>query len=223
MPDRTADRLIMDTGEARIACAIVVNTSANMVANAQALQDAVVELVDEIKVDAVLRNRVDLCLITYDDDPRIVQPFNPNHFFALPHFNQCKGIASTHKAIRFALDTLNERKEVYRNNCVPYILPWLWLFTDGSSDDPDNGSFDELLQLQNMRKLSFYAVGIGPNTRTSELKSMHRHGLILSPSHEEYRAAFEYISGHFGRDKPTPREQDGRSPIILSPPSIVIE
>lgn len=179
--------------EERIACAIVVNTSADMAPCAQRLQDAVVELVDAINGDDYLRNHIDLCLITYDNDPRVVQPFSPPHFFELPHFTHCKGIASTHKAIRFAIDTINDRKAVYRDNCISYLQPWIVFLSNGQTHDADNGSFDELMQLQNLHKLSFYPVVIGPDATISELRSMHKDAHILRTLREEYAAAFASV------------------------------
>ena len=220
MPIIEAPRPIINPGEEHIACAVVVDTSGTMAPYAQELQQAIVDLAETINADDTCRGRIELCLITYDDEAQVVQPFGPMHSFEPPRFFDCAGMTSTHKAIRLAIDKVNERKAEYQANSVSYRQPWIWLFTDGESNDSDNGSYAELLQLQNNKKLSFYAVGIGPDADASELKSMHKNNMMLRVSRENFKAAFEFLSASLSK---TGNSKPGEKVVVDVPPQIVIE
>ena len=210
----------VNPGEEHIACAVVVDTSGSMAPHARELQQAIVDLADTINADDTCRGRIELCLITFDSDVRVVQPFGPMHSFEPPRQIKCTGMTSTHQAIRVALDEVNRRKAEYNANHVSYRQPWLWLFTDGGSNDNDNGSYAELLRLQNDRKLSFYGVGIGSGADASELKSMHKNGIMLRVSQENFKAAFEFLSASLSQ---TSHSQPGERVVIDVPPQITIE
>ena len=213
-------RPIANAGEEHIACAIVVDTSGSMKPHANDLQQAIAELAETINADDTCRGRIELCLITFDDDAKVVQPFGPMYSFEAPRAFDCAGMTATHKAIRLAIDKVNERKAEYQANGVAYRQPWLWLFTDGESNDPDNGSYAELLQLQNNKKLSFYAVGIGEDAEASELKGMHKNNIMLRVSRENFKAAFEFLSASLSK---TGTSKPGEKVVVDVPPQIVIE
>ena len=220
MPIIETPRPIVNGGEEHIACAIVVDTSGSMKPHADALREAIAELAETINADDTCRGRIELCLITYDDEAQVVQPFGPMYSFEAPRAFDCAGMTSTHKAIRLAIDKVNERKAEYQANGVPYRQPWLWLFTDGKSTDTDNGSYDELLQMQNNKKLSFYAVGIGDEAEASELNGMHKNNIMLHVSRENFKAAFEFLSASLSK---TGTSKPGEKVTVDVPPQIIIE
>ena len=209
----------VNPGEEHIACAVVVDTSGSMVPYAQELQQAIADLAETINADDTCRGRIELCLITYDDKAKFVQPFGPMHSFEAPRIFDCGGMTGTHQAIRLAIDEVNARKEVYRASSISYRQPWIWLFTDGASTDADNGSYAELLQLQNNRKLSFYGVGIGPDADSSELKSMHKNGIMLRVSRENFKAAFEFLSSSLSQ---AGAAQPGAPITVPVPPTVLV-
>ena len=216
----TEPRILTESSEGRIICVLVADTSGSMAPCAHKLQQAIVDLVDTINSDDFYRSLIDLCLITYNDEARVVQPFAPAHAFKPPHEIECRGTTSTHQAIRLAIDKVNERKAEYQANGVPYRQPWIWLFTDGGSNDDDNGSFDELLQMQRAGRLSFYGVGIGPEAEASELKGMHKSNIMLRVSRENFKAAFEFLSASISQAS---KSKPGEKITMTVPPQIIIE
>ena len=220
MPIIETPRPIINAGEEHIACAVVVDTSGSMAAYADELTEAIAELSASITDDDTSRGRVELCLITFDNDARVVQPFGPMYSFEAPRQLKCYGMTSTHEAIRLAIDQVNQRKAEYKNNGVSYRQPWIWLFTDGGSNDDDNGSFDELLQMQRAGRLSFYGVGIGPEAEASELKGMHKSNIMLRVSRENFKAAFEFLSASISQAS---KSKPGEKITMTVPPQIIIE
>ena len=153
--------IIPEPPEERLLCVLAVDTSGSMAPYAHELQQAIAELTATLKADEVCRSRVEVCLITFDDTTRLIHPFGPLSDFEPPAQIDCSGMTCTHQAIRLALDMISDRKAEYQANGIPYRQPWIWLFTDGYSNDADNGSFADLLRLQNARKLIFIGAAIG--------------------------------------------------------------
>ena len=187
-------RPITNRGEEHIACAVVVDTSGSMHGYEQELKQAIHEMMEAIMEDDMARGRVELCLITYDSTARMVQPFGPMHMFEAPGEICCKGMTSTHAAIRMALDAVKARTAEYDAQGVARKRPWLWLLTDGGSNDADNGSYHELMDMQLNGQLNFFGVGIGPEADASELKSMHKKHQMLRVNREDFLEAFKLIS-----------------------------
>ncbi len=186
-------RMPVNPGEEHLACVVVVDTSSSMKEYEKDLNDAICEMRESICEDDMARGRVDICMITFDDHAKIAVPFGPVESFHPPYVT-CGGMTATHEAIALALKVAEERKKLYQEENIAYKQPWIWLKTDGGSNDKDNGSFNELVRLQNEKKCVFFGVGIGNGINETELKGMHKNGMILKVSKDDFKAAFEYLS-----------------------------
>ncbi len=185
---------VENTGEQHLACAVLVDTSGSMAGYEGKLEEAIREMKTAIEEDDVARGRVEICLITFDDDVREESPFSSIERMEVPHIN-CGGMTCTHAAVQFALRRVEERKEEYKRLGITYNQPWIWLLTDGGSNDTDNGSFIELLEAQKKdHPVTFFGVAIGNNVNESELAKMHKDSVILKVSKDDFRAAFKFIS-----------------------------
>ena len=184
---------IENTGEQHLACAVLIDTSASMTGYENDLMDAIKAMKDAIVNDDIARGRVEISVIAFDDDVREESPFGPIARMEAPRIT-CGGMTSTHAAIEFALERVNERKEEYKQNHLTYNQPWIWLLTDGGSNDADNGSFEKLLQAQREKKCTFFGVAIGDNVNETELGRMHKNGMILKVGKDDLGKVFEFIS-----------------------------
>ena len=184
---------IENTGEQHLACAVLVDTSGSMRGYEQQLVKAITAMKEAIQDDDIARGRVEVCLITFDDDVREESPFGPVSKMEIPRIS-CGGKTSTHAAIQFALQRVAERKADYKQNHVTYNQPWIWLLTDGGSNDSDNGAFEELLKAQRDSKCVFFGVAVGDGVNEAELGGMHKNGMILKVDKDNLSAAFDFIS-----------------------------
>lgn len=184
---------IENTGEQHLACAVLVDTSGSMSDYEQQLVDAIKAMKEAIEDDDIARGRVEICLITFDDDVKEESPFGAISRMEIPRIS-CGGRTSTHAAIQFALRRVAERKAEYQRNHVTYNQPWIWLLTDGGSNDTDNGSFEELLNAQRDSKCVFFGVAIGDEVNEDELGKMHKNGMILRVGKDNLASAFDFIS-----------------------------
>lgn len=184
---------IENTGEQHLACAILVDTSGSMRGYEQQLIEAITAMKEAIQGDDIARGRVEVCLITFDDDVREESPFGPISKMEIPRIS-CGGMTCTHAAIQFALQRVAERKADYKQNHVTYNQPWIWLLTDGGSNDADNGAFEDLLRAQRESKCVFFGVAVGDGVNEAELGGMHTKGMILKVGKDNLSTAFDFIS-----------------------------
>lgn len=184
---------IENLGEQHLPCVILVDTSHSMRGYEQQLTEAIQNLKNAIENDDTARGRVEVCLVTYDDDVREESAFSAISKMRIPTIS-CGGMTRTHIAIKFALDRLAERKQDYVKNHVMYNQPWICLLTDGESNDVDNGAFEELLEAQRSSKCVFFGIAIGDQANEKELAGMHKNGIVLKVDKENLSSAFEFIS-----------------------------
>ena len=189
---------VENTEEQHLACAILIDTSGAMAGYEDKLYEALAAMKQAIEDDDIARERIEICLICFNDDVREEYPWGPISEMDIPRI-KCNGGQSTHAAVEFALRRVEERKADYKKNGVTYMRPWLWLLSNGGSDDDDNGSFQALLEALKKRQLKFFGVAIGEQTNEAELAGVFKHGRILRVGKdnlaEGIERMFEYVVG----------------------------
>ena len=210
---------VSNTGEIHLACAVLVDTSSSMAGKEEDIVEGIRTMKDAIMEDDIARGRVEICLITFDSEVREVCPFGPVSRIEIPDI-RTHGMTCTHAAVAFALKRVQERTAEYRSLGMTYKQPWIWLLTDGHSNDADNGAFQALLEAQNTKpnpKCIFYGVAIGDDVNEQELASMSRNSTILKVSKEDFMEAFSFISQSLSMTSRTaPGEDEDQTP----PPEI---
>ena len=101
------------------------------------------------------------------------------------------------EAVNLALDMLEKRKQLYRENGIDYYQPWLVLMTDGKP----NGSTEELVkaavrtqELTGGRKLTVIAVGIGSEADMGTLELFSGKGNARKLKGLDFRSLFKWLS-----------------------------
>lgn len=183
---------IINPQEQHLPCIVLVDTSGSMKAAEGELLEGLQILGDSIKQDENARGRVELSVIGFDDEARILQPFGPVDDYEVPDID-CAGTTALHEAVDLALNEIEARKDQYRREDTEYYRPWIFLLTDGVPTDVDNGAFGRLLDAQNKGKTIFFPVGIG-NYDLNTLKGMHKDGLVLEASYDNFKNAFLWLS-----------------------------
>ena len=64
------------------------------------------------------------------------------------------------EAIEYALDLLEQRKEVYKTNGIQYYRPWVFLITDGAPTDSWHNAARRIREMEAQRRMLFFAVGV---------------------------------------------------------------
>jgi len=120
--------------EPRCPCVLLLDTSASMSgAPVRELNEGLVAFKDELMADSMAVKRVELAVVSFGP-VQVVSEFQTADTFQAPNL-VAKGDTPMGQAIERALDMLNQRKEVYKQNGVSYYRPWVFLVTDGAPTD----------------------------------------------------------------------------------------
>jgi uncharacterized protein YegL len=166
---------VYDNPQPRCACALLLDTSSSMDGEPIAeLNRGVKQFFRELLSDDFARFSVEPIIITFGDEARVVQPFtslahadlNPD---TLPEL-EANGMTPMGAAISLAMTQLEQRKQEYRRNGIPYYQPWMVLMTDGAPNDNWQMPAAGARALSDKRKLVFIGVGIGEDVDMDTLK-----------------------------------------------------
>jgi uncharacterized protein YegL len=114
---------------------------------------------DELMRDDLARKRVEVAVLEFNTETRLVQNFVTVEEFQPPTL-AATGMTSMGAAIEKALDLIHERKQKYKVNGVTFYRPWIFLITDGGPSDPTEVAEARLKKAQSEKGVVFFAVGV---------------------------------------------------------------
>ncbi|NES07007.1 MAG: VWA domain-containing protein [Okeania sp. SIO2F4] len=150
--------------EPRCPCVLLLDTSASMTGTPiQALNDGLETFRDNLITDDLAKKRVEVAIISFDNQVKIVQEFITADQFENPVLT-AQGQTYMGTAIHKALDMIAARKSEYRNNGITYYRPWVFLITDGEpqgeSERIVKEAGDRIQQEEDNKHVAFFAVGV---------------------------------------------------------------
>jgi uncharacterized protein YegL len=118
---------------------------------------------EDICKDPLASRRVEVAVVTFDSEVRVVQDFVTADQFDPPGLT-AQGSTLMGSAIKKALDMIAIRKAQYKAAGVLYYRPWVFMITDGEP----HGESDELLhqatkrvhEEEEAKRVAFFAVGV---------------------------------------------------------------
>ena len=179
--------------EPRCPCVLLLDTSGSMSgAPIQQLNQGLAALQSSLAEDEVALLRVDLAIITFGP-VQLAQDFvNAGQF--TPPTLRAGGDTPLGGAVQLALDQLEARKQIYRNNGLTYYRPWIFLMTDGQPTDGtvwQNAAL-RVKEAESKKKIAFFSVGVqGANMQMLAQLSL-RQPLHLQPL--KFRELFTWLS-----------------------------
>jgi uncharacterized protein YegL len=124
------------------------------------LNEGLHTLKEELISDKIAASRVEIAIITFGSDITIVQDFVTAEYFNPPILSPA-GATPMGQAINLALDKLQTRKALYRENGVAYYRPWVFLITDGEpTDDEWQSAAQRVTEQENNKKVAFFCIGV---------------------------------------------------------------
>lgn len=150
--------------EQKVACVLLLDTSGSMSGEPiRALNEGLQTFKDALMDDTLAKRRVDIAIVTFDDQVKVIQDFVIAEDFNPPTLN-ANGLTFMGAGINKALDMINERKLQYKNYGVPYYRPWVFMITDGEPQ----GEPESVIQQASARikdeeagnHVAFFAVGV---------------------------------------------------------------
>lgn len=126
-----------------------------------------------IDEDEIARFSAEICIVTFGP-AELEADFATLDVRPQPPVLSASGNTPMGEAVKLSLDSLERRKELYKESGVDYYQPWLVLMTDGK---PYGGSSELLNQQVNRvermvesRKLTVFPIGIGPGADMGTLQ-----------------------------------------------------
>lgn len=150
--------------EPRCACVLLLDTSGSMQGEAiNALNQGLVTFKQGLIKDPLASRRVEVAIVTFDSEVKVVQDFVTADMFDPPKLT-AQGQTFMGGGINKALDLIQSRKATYRQNGVAYYRPWAFMITDGEPQgEPDHivqQASQRLKAEESGKKVAFFAVGV---------------------------------------------------------------
>lgn len=186
---------IENAGEAHLPCVVLVDTSNSM--SDQPIRDlnqGLQSLKNELDADNEARGKVEVCIIQFDNDARIVQPFTSIYDFNPPSLD-AGGTTHMYSAVDMAIEEIQVRRKQYKTRGVSSYKPWVFLLTDGEPyGEGDNGAFERLKHLQIDDKWNYIPVAVGPYANQGFLKASSANNMCLVAGIDNFAGVFRFLS-----------------------------
>ncbi len=145
--------------EPRCPVVLLLDNSGSMSGQAiQQLNQGVAVFKQSVEQDALAKLRVEVAIVSFG--PVVMrQDFITIDQFIPPQLD-AEELTPMGEAIEYALDLLENRKVDYQNSGIQYYRPWVFLITDGGSNDDWQNAAQRVRQGENDKKFSFFAVGV---------------------------------------------------------------
>lgn len=150
--------------EPRCPCVLLLDTSGSMRGEPiEALSKGLVAFKNDITKDPLASRRVEIAVVTFDNEVKVVQDFVTVDQFNPPELS-AQGQTFMGSAIHKALDLIQARKARYRQNGVAYYRPWVFMITDGEPQGEPESVVQQAAQRlkadEAAKRVAFFAVGV---------------------------------------------------------------
>ncbi len=148
----------------RCPCVLLLDTSGSMQgAPIEALNRGLQTFKDDLMRDPVAPKRVEVAIVTFDNDVTVVQDFITADRFEAPKL-ECQGMTHMAAGINTALDLVQARKDRYNQSGIPYYRPWVFMITDGrpQGEMPDfvDLAAQRIQEEEATKRVVFFGVGV---------------------------------------------------------------
>lgn len=150
--------------EPRCACVLLLDTSSSMRGEPiAALNEGLRDFKTSLDDDPQARQRVEVAVVTFDDEVKVVQDFVTVDDFQ-PVDLTTQGYTYMGTAIEKALDMLQTRKQDYDRYKVQRFRPWIIMITDGEPQEEDPCIIEQagarIRDYEQSGRVIFYPVGV---------------------------------------------------------------
>ena len=140
----------------------------------QELQEAMGQFYHEMGSDPISRLSVELCLIPFGTDVKVIRGFEPviDSIKRPRPWLEAGGNTPMGSGITLGLDEIKTRRRFYKQQCLSAYKPWLVLFTDGQPNDEWQAPAARARDMAARGQLLFFGVGIGDGVDMHMLSSI---------------------------------------------------
>lgn len=191
----------MQNPENRCPVTLLLDTSASMRGEAiSELNAGLKSFQNQILLDELASLRVELSIVTFGGEVRLVQDFLTVDEIGPPGL-EASGDTPMGEALDLGLKLTESRKAVYRANGIAYYRPWVFLITDGAPTDGIawQHAAMRMQEADLMGRVTFFTVGVqGADMEIlKEIASPNRAPLMLKGL--RFRDLFHWLSASVRR------------------------
>ncbi len=185
---------IAAANEPHLACVLLLDTSGSMAGDAiNSLNKSINNFKEQLAKDAMAMKRVDVCIITFDDAPTVVQEFTPICEME-PVTLTAGGLTAMGAAINVAIDKVKDRNRFYAEQGTPCFKPWIFMITDGAPTDSIEAAAARIAAEESKGehgKLKFWALGV-PGFDATALHTLTKRVMALTDT--DFSGIFDWLS-----------------------------
>lgn len=201
MPVEIKDRLpVVNQGEHHVPAVLLVDTSGSMSGGPIAeLNQGLVQFYEALRQDDLALGRAEVSVISFNSSVQIELGFRPAEQYEAPVLS-AGGLTAMNEGILKALDEIEMRKQLYRDQGVGHYRPWLFVLTDGCPTDSnlESQAMSALRSAIDNKKVTYMPMGIGASADLGHLKKYYPDNwpnkITLSASAKEFKDAFQWLS-----------------------------
>ena len=163
------------------------------------LNEGLAVFADELKKDPLASLRVEVAIITFGSTAEVAQDFITADQFQAPTL-VANGTTKMSAGIDLALDKIEERKQMYRDNGIDYYRPWLFLLTDGAPTEEQevvNSASTRLKQAESEKRVAAFSVGVEGADMDTLTEMSPRRPMMLKGL--EFKNMFVWLSQSMSR------------------------
>ena len=139
---------------------LLLDTSFSMQGEALTqLNNGVAQLRAELVRDPLASKRIELAVVTFGGEVRILSEFTSVDRFIVPTL-EAQSETPMGAAIHTGLDMIEHRKKMYKEHGIAYYRPWVFLVTDGYPTDHWRSSADRVHEGEHDSRFIFFCVGV---------------------------------------------------------------
>jgi uncharacterized protein YegL len=188
-----------DNRDPRVACALLLDTSASMggepIAQLNKGYEALREALGE---DPLARKRTEIAVVTFGGSEQLAVPFTEGRDLEPKSFH-ANGATPMGAALELGLDQLIARKQSYKDAGLEYYRPWLFVITDGAPTDGSRftAAAARVRETEAKKGVAVFAVGVeGADMGTLAQLSDTREPLQLDGL--KFIELFQWLSASMG-------------------------
>ena len=190
-----------DNPEARCSIVLILDVSGSMGGpKIQTVNQALVKFRDIIQEDSVTALRADVAVIEFDHEARVVLDFTNGTDFEPPELS-VKGGTNYSKAVNLALDTIEARKQSYREGGIAYYRSLAYFLTDGYPEHDNDADLQQaaarLAEMEQSRSVAFFCFGIsstGLSADMSKLDTLAPRKAVELTNMEQLDGSIQWLS-----------------------------
>jgi uncharacterized protein YegL len=189
-------RVKEDNPDPRIACALLLDTSASMGGPPiDAVNEGFKLFCDEIKNDELAKKRAEITVITFGGTARVEIPFTEGRDLQ-PRSLYVSGTTPMGGALNLALDQLHAQKQAYRQAGLEYYRPWMFVITDGEPTDGAvfTAAATRVRQTEAAKGLSVFCIGVGDGANLTQLGTLSAVRQPVQLKGLSFREFFSWLS-----------------------------